>query len=81
MGKSKLEHGNAGRYTSQGERLLHETGAEIVVLIVLGGAKGHGFSISATRPVGGSEAAVILRGIADTVDGAEPDGLETREHR
>lgn len=69
--------GTPGRYTDEGEALLESTGAACVILLVLGGKKGHGFSISSSKgPVGGRKAAAILRSFADEIDGQDPDGIE-----
>ena len=76
---AKLEKGTAGRYTAEAERLLRETGAETVVLLVLGGKKGDGFCVSGRSLVGGSKSAQLLRSIADAMDGQAPDGIEKSE--
>jgi hypothetical protein len=44
------EKGQLGKYDAQAERILVDTCASAVALIVVGGRHGHGFSISTTHP-------------------------------
>lgn len=68
----------AGKYDAPCERTLLETRAQAVVLIVLGGDKGSGFSVSG---VGGTiettfiKLPAILRGVANEI---EKDAASTK---
>lgn len=75
--------GHAGRYDEHAERVLRETKADAVALVVANGAKGFGMSVSvdATKPDAvalgqGVGLAELLRKMADIIDhGRGPDGL------
>ena len=60
-----------GNYDDECERQLVETGAELVVLIVINGNKGSGFSVSGRQEVRDSKLPrlpIILRDMANQVD-------------
>lgn len=70
--------GHPGRYDDLAIRLLDETKAEAVVLLVLGGAKGNGFSCSVNPGVeiGHADIPDFLRGLADAIQlQGHPDGM------
>lgn len=61
----------AGKYDVPCERTLLETRAQAVILIVLGGDKGSGFSVSAVGGAVGStieQLPAILRSCADEIE-------------
>lgn len=71
--------GHAGRYDHISARVLEETEAKGVVLIVHDGKLGFGMSVS-VRPAAAGEVHVmlpsILRTVADAIErGTPPDGL------
>lgn len=73
---AELEKGTVGRYTREGDKVLLETDAKIVVLLVIGGKKGSGFTISSHDYVSGAHAAALLRDVANAIDGKQPDGID-----
>jgi hypothetical protein len=72
--------GEAGRYDEQAIVALDETGADVIVLIVVNGKHGHGLSVSSNDS--GGEALIksgilsrMLHAIADDIATAEPTGV------
>ena len=57
-----------GRYGEYPEDILKETKAGTVVLIVIGGDKGHGFSIASRDPLFDQKLPHLLRYIADDIE-------------
>ncbi len=61
-----------GKYDGWALRLIKETHAEAVVVIVLGGKKGNGFAVKTTDPEFSLHLPDILRGVAKSMeDGGE----------
>lgn len=75
--------GHPGRYDEHAARVLRETEADAVVLVVVNGKKGFGMSVSADPEKPGSiqlasgrDLPALLRTMADLIEGgAGPDGL------
>lgn len=71
--------GEAGKYDELAALVQRETSGEVVAIAVLGGSKGHGFSVAVRdRSTGHAIAAMpaILRMMADMIDaGAAPSGM------
>lgn len=71
--------GKAGKYDEVAIRVIAETNATAVAVVVVDGAKGHGFSVSAMEgAVSQVHTALpaMLRMVADAIEGgARPDGL------
>lgn len=79
--------GHPGRYCAQAARVLRETKADAVVMVVVNGDKGFGmsFSVDPRKPgavalASGVGLAEVLRAIANDIDGgAGPDGVRLHE--
>ena len=71
-----MQEGKGGKYDWEAEQVLLGTGCDLVLVMALGGPKGHGFSVAARGPVSPQAVAALLRGIADNLDhGAPPNGI------
>lgn len=56
-----------GKYDDECTQIREQTGAEVVLVVVLGGAKGHGFSMqSRGRPP--IDVAELLRNVAKEIE-------------
>jgi|SRR5690349_6042060 len=81
-------HGEGGLYDHIAEQVLRITSADIVLLVVGGGAKGSGFSVSADprsaagvdAAMGGDDLVAMLRDIANQIERARPQakGVPTK---
>lgn len=79
--------GHPGRYDAHAARVLRETKADGVLMVVLNGDKGFGmsFSVDPKKPgavalASGVGLAEMLRAIANDIDGgAGPDGVRLHE--
>jgi predicted nuclease of predicted toxin-antitoxin system len=75
--------GQAGRYDNLTDRVLGETDADGVILVVLGGNKGSGFTLSCKAEVTErlhDALPSMLRQIADTIEsGAQPTGVRVTQ--
>lgn len=71
--------GHAGRYDDQAIRVFKETAADAVVVFVLNGKRGHGFSCSVKPELNArfsAELPALLRSMADGIEAAPgPDGI------
>lgn len=70
--------GHPGRYDELAIRLLDETKGKAIVLLVLGGAKGNGFSCSINpgANIGHADIPDLLRELADSIEASGgPDGV------
>jgi len=73
-------HGDGGLYDDLSAEVLRITSADLVLLVVAGGAKGSGFSISADArsaagvdaAMGGDDLVAMLRDIANQIERARP---------
>ena len=80
MGTKNVVVGEAGKYDDSAEHVLRATTAKAVVLLVVDGFRGNGFSVSC-RPSEAAEwadakyVAAALRSLANEIDGATPDGV------
>jgi hypothetical protein len=62
------ESGKEGAYDDECEALLHQLHATGVVLIVVGGTKGHGFSVTIRNAGLIKPLAAVLREVADKME-------------
>lgn len=73
------EMGKAGKYDAVSAKVLVELGASAVMVAVIGGPMGHGFSVSCLEPINDAlqaELPRLLRAIADRIDsGGKPTGV------
>jgi hypothetical protein len=72
--------GNPGRYDRHAEAVRDVTKARVVVLLVLDGEHGNGFSVTgkgadAVEAVQSGEVSYMLRAMADIILGNPPDGV------
>ncbi len=80
MGTKNVIVGEAGKYDDSAEHVLRATLAKAVLLIVIDGFRGHGFSVTC-RPsevatwTDSKQVADALRELADQISGKEPDGV------
>lgn len=70
-----MDKDNRGHYDEQCEKLMNQLKAEMVILLVIGGKKGHGMSacIHAESPVASKMASStpeLLRKMADMIENA-----------
>ena len=71
-----MQEGTGGKYDFEAEAVLLGTGCDLVLLMALGGEKGHGFSVASRGPIKAEQVAVLLRSMADNLDaGAPPTGV------
>lgn len=61
-----------GKYEAETTDILLEHGASAVLVIVVGGKLGPGFSVAATDPAVMAKLAQMLRIVADQIDGDLP---------
>ena len=57
-----------GKYEPECTEMLEKTGADAVLLIVLGGEKGSGFSMGTFKPANILLVPTLLRDIADAIE-------------
>mgnify|MGYP001605267101 CR=1 FL=1 len=71
-----MQEGKGGKYDFEAEAILIETGCDLVLVLALGGPKGHGFSVASRGPVIPELVAKLLRSMADDLAaGAPPTGV------
>ncbi len=86
---SETIFGTPGKYDDDAKRVLVETDASVVVLIVIDGKRGQGFSCcgNPARPeavatiMGGNKLAQLLRRMADMLDAGAPPAGVVRQKR
>jgi hypothetical protein len=76
--------GNPGRYDQQAMDVVTATKARVVVVLVLGGESGDGFSVSghgtaALDAAQSGEISYMLRAMADIVGTQPPDGVRVSD--
>jgi hypothetical protein len=57
-----------GKYDNECTQIMHRTSADAVVLIVTGGDRGHGFSVTWNLSKGFPDLPTILRKVADEIE-------------
>lgn len=57
-----------GKFDAECEELLKEHHAEVVMVVVLGGKRGSGFSLSTTNPQRLPEVIKVMRSAADQIE-------------
>lgn len=57
-----------GKYDSYSQRIISETHAETVIVAIIGGLKGNGFSVSSADPDAHSKLPAMLRMMADQIE-------------
>jgi hypothetical protein len=62
------------KYGPEARALRKETGAELVIVVVVGGAKGHGMASASSRVPDPRAVATMLRQLAQQVDMAAASG-------
>jgi len=65
-----MPHG-PGKYDALATHVREQSDAEGVVVIVLGGNKGNGFSVQTTRPLSPAVLAAILRAAAMDIENSD----------
>lgn len=71
------QRGKAGKYDGHVERILREHGAETVLLLVIGGNQGDGFSVASIDEDAPDQVVTLLRMMADEIErGAQPSGVK-----
>ncbi len=71
-----MQEGKGGKYDFEAEAMLLSTGCEVVLVMALGGPKGHGLSMASRTPVRPQLVAALLRSMADEIAaGALPNGV------
>lgn len=76
-----VQRGTSGRYDAEAIDLRHRLAADAVVVIVIRGLKGNGFSVSAVagmaRKLMNGGLSALLEDVASAVRGRAPDGVST----
>lgn len=67
----------AGKYDAECTGLLRKVGADMVVVIVGGGARGSGFSLSARPEMMASGLPVVVAALREAADQIERDAART----
>lgn len=62
-----------GNYDDEAEHLLHKLNAQGVLVIVMGGQKGHGFSITTKKQKILAEVPHMLRTVAEDIENQNKD--------